>query len=32
MAVFSEPTDPIRLLCLVLIVAGMVGLKLNSPI
>lgn len=32
MVVFSEPTDPIRLLCLVLIVAGMVGLKLNSPI
>ena len=32
MLVFSEPADPIRLLCLTLIVAGMVGLKLNSPV
>src|SRR5271169_5882921 len=32
MIVFSEPTDPIRVLCLTLIVAGMVGLKLNSPV
>jgi quaternary ammonium compound-resistance protein SugE len=30
--VFSEPADPIRILCLALIVAGMVGLKLNSPV
>jgi quaternary ammonium compound-resistance protein SugE len=29
--VYSEPVDPVRLLCLTLIVAGMVGLKLNSP-
>jgi quaternary ammonium compound-resistance protein SugE len=32
MAVFSEPADPVRLICLTLIVAGMVGLKLNSPL
>ena len=32
MIVYSEPTDPIRILCLTLIVAGMVGLKLNSPV
>lgn len=32
MLIFSEPTDPVRILCLTLIVAGMVGLKLNSPI
>jgi quaternary ammonium compound-resistance protein SugE len=32
MLVFSEPTDPVRILCLTLIVAGMVGLKLNSPV
>ena len=31
MLIYSEPTDPIRILCLTLIVAGMVGLKLNSP-
>ena len=31
MLIFSEPTDPVRILCLTLIVAGMVGLKLNSP-
>ena len=31
MLLYSEPTDPGRLLCLTLIVAGMVGLKLNSP-
>jgi quaternary ammonium compound-resistance protein SugE len=31
MLLYSEPTDPIRILCLTLIVAGMVGLKLNSP-
>ena len=30
--VYSEPTDPVRILCLTLIVAGMVGLKLNSPV
>ena len=32
MLMFSEPTDPVRILCLTLIVAGMVGLKLNSPV
>jgi quaternary ammonium compound-resistance protein SugE len=32
MVIFSEPTDPVRIICLSLIVAGMVGLKLNSPI
>ena len=32
MVIFSEPTDPVRVICLTLIVAGMVGLKLNSPI
>ena len=32
MLVFSEPADPVRLLCLTLIVAGMVVLKLNSPV
>jgi quaternary ammonium compound-resistance protein SugE len=32
MLMFSEPTDPVRIFCLTLIVAGMVGLKLNSPV
>jgi quaternary ammonium compound-resistance protein SugE len=32
MLVYGEPTDPFRILCLTLIVAGMVGLKLNSPV
>lgn len=32
MVMFSEPTDPVRIICLTLIVAGMVGLKLNSPV
>lgn len=32
MLLYSEPTDPVRVLCLTLIVAGMVGLKLNSPV
>ncbi|MDB5638820.1 MAG: small multidrug resistance protein [Bradyrhizobium sp.] len=32
MLVYSESTDPVRLLCLTLIVAAMVGLKLNSPV
>src|ERR1700744_1977976 len=32
MLVFREPADPMRLLCLTLIIAGMVGLKLNSPV
>ncbi len=32
MLVYSEPADPIRILCLTLIVAGMIGLKLNSPV
>ena len=31
MVMFSEPTDPVRIICLTLIVAGMVGLKLTSP-
>ena len=31
MFIFSESADPVRILCLTLIVAGMVGLKLNSP-
>ena len=30
--IFSEPINPFRIICLTLIVAGMVGLKLNSPI
>src|ERR1700722_11843241 len=30
--IFSEPTDPVRIICLTLIVAGVVGLKLNSPV
>lgn len=30
--IYSEPADPVRIICLVLIVAGMVGLKLNSPV
>jgi quaternary ammonium compound-resistance protein SugE len=32
MLLYSESADPVRLLCLTLIVAGMVGLKLNSPV
>ena len=32
MLIYSEPTDPVRMLCLTLIVAGIVGLKLNSPV
>ena len=32
MLVYSEPTDPMRMVCLTLIVAGMVGLKRNSPV
>jgi quaternary ammonium compound-resistance protein SugE len=32
MLMFSEPTDPVRIFCLTLIVAGMVGLKLSSPV
>ena len=32
MLIYSEPADPVRILCLTLIVAGMVGLKLNSPV
>jgi quaternary ammonium compound-resistance protein SugE len=32
MVIFSEPTDPAWVICLTLIVAGMVGLKLNSPV
>jgi quaternary ammonium compound-resistance protein SugE len=30
-ALFGEPADPARIVCLSLIVAGMVGLKLASP-
>jgi quaternary ammonium compound-resistance protein SugE len=32
MLVYGESADPLRLLCLTLIVAGMIGLKLNSPV
>jgi quaternary ammonium compound-resistance protein SugE len=32
MLVYSESADPFRLLCLTLIVTGIVGLKLNSPV
>jgi len=32
MLIYSESTDPVRIICLTLIVAGMVGLKLNSPV
>ena len=32
MLLYREPTDPVRIICLMLIVAGMVGLKLNSPV
>jgi len=32
MLLYSESTDPVRILCLTLIVAGMIGLKLNSPV
>ncbi|WJR81879.1 multidrug efflux SMR transporter [Bradyrhizobium sp. NP1] len=29
---YSEPADPVRIFCLTLIVAGMIGLKLTSPV
>jgi quaternary ammonium compound-resistance protein SugE len=32
MLLFRESADPMRLICLSLIVAGMIGLKLNSPV
>ena len=32
MLIYSEPTDPVRIICLTLIIGGIVGLKLNSPI
>lgn len=32
MLLYGESADPLRILCLSLIVAGMVGLKLNSPV
>ena len=32
MMLFSESVDPMRIICLTLIVAGMVGLKINSPV
>jgi quaternary ammonium compound-resistance protein SugE len=31
MALFGEPREPLRLACLVLIVAGVVGLKVVTP-
>ena len=31
MLLYSEPTDPVRVICLTLIVAGIIGLKLGSP-
>jgi quaternary ammonium compound-resistance protein SugE len=31
MLVYGEPTNAVRVLCLTLIVAGMVGLKLSTP-
>ncbi len=32
MLLFRESADPMRIICLSLIVAGMIGLKLNSPV
>jgi len=32
MLLYSEPADPARIVFLMLIVVGMVGLKLNSPV
>jgi len=32
MFLYSESADPVRIVCLTLIIAGMVGLKLNSPV
>jgi quaternary ammonium compound-resistance protein SugE len=32
MMLYSEPADPMRLFCLTLIITGMIGLKLNSPV
>jgi quaternary ammonium compound-resistance protein SugE len=32
MLLYSEPTDPARIVCLTLIVVGMIGLKLGSPV
>jgi len=32
MMLFSESADPVRVICLTLIIAGMVGLKPNSPV
>jgi len=32
MMLFSESVDPMRIICLTLIVAGMVGLKINSSV
>src|ERR1700748_837908 len=32
MLLYSEPTDPVRIVCLTLIVVRMLGLKLNSPV
>ena len=32
MVLYSESADLVRIVCLALIVAGMIGLKLNSPV
>jgi quaternary ammonium compound-resistance protein SugE len=32
MLAFGEPTDPLRMLCLALIVTGIIGLKLGSAV
>jgi quaternary ammonium compound-resistance protein SugE len=32
MLLYSEPTDPARIVCLTLIIVGMIGLKLGSPV
>ena len=32
MSWYGDPIDPVRIVCLALIIVGMVGLKLNSPI
>ena len=32
MLLYNEPADTVRVVCLTLIVAGMIGLKLNSPV
>jgi quaternary ammonium compound-resistance protein SugE len=32
MLLYSEPTDPARIVCLTLIIVAMIGLKLSSPV